>query len=264
MQRLIVRLISREEGKHTIDQSPLPLLIAELLAVEQSPQQQDPRDPQLQQRQPLILRDLLHKPTPPVQRPFFRPTKIQPILLRQIPAELDHALDNPSRIAHDVLRPMPRGRIQRIDDIRLNLRYGMRELEMLTEIVGLVTTFTRGARGVGVGRGDAERPAEEDGGASIVHEDDSPEADPELRFLLREDLRLRIGVVAHCLQSGIVVQTELDGEAHEAAYETPEGAALALQESQIVVIATRVRLDQPPYTSTSAARSGPGDCSRSP
>lgn len=52
-----------------------------------------------------------------------------------------------------------------------------------------------------------------------MQEDDTPQPDPELAFLLRENIGLR---------GRIMMQTQLDGKPNEAADQTPESAPLLL------------------------------------
>jgi hypothetical protein len=58
-----------------------------------------------------------------------------------------------------------------------------------------------------------------------MDENDTPEADAELAFFLRE---YALGGGGVNLRGGVVVQAKLDGEPDKASYEAPEGTALTL------------------------------------
>ncbi len=139
--------------------------------------------------------------------------------------ELDHALDDPGRVAHDRVARLARRGIERVDDVRLDLDDRVGKLKVLGEFNEVLALRAVGLRSVGVGRGHGEGAAEEDRGAAVVDEDDAPEADAELGLFLGE---LGCGLVGGHLDGGVVVQTQLDGETNESADETPEGAALTL------------------------------------
>jgi hypothetical protein len=107
--------------------------------------------------------------------------------------------------------------VQRIDNVSLDLRNGQRQLTVFGK-VGEVVGRACGRGGVGVGRRDGEGTAEEDGCATVVHEDDGPETHAQLAFVVAEDGLFGAGV--H-LGGWVMVQSELDPEPDEAADETP-------------------------------------------
>jgi hypothetical protein len=210
------------------------MLIVQLVRAEERAQQKEPRNPDLEEREALILVDLLHKLRLLLERPVVRAGKVELPLVRQTATELGHALDDTGRIAHEGVTLLARRRVERVDNIGLDLSNGVAEFKVLGKVA--VALGARGARRARVGRSDAEGPAEENGGATVVDEDYPPEVDAEDALFLGEEALLCRWVR---LARGIVVQAELDGEPDKAADEAPERATLTLYMGQIKKIDTK-------------------------
>src|SRR5882762_7044566 len=91
----------------TILQSFVPLRILDSFRAEQSPQEQKPRDTELQERQPLVSGNILHKPSPPLQRPIVCSPEESLIALWKLVAKSDHALNDSCCVSHNGVSALP-------------------------------------------------------------------------------------------------------------------------------------------------------------
>ena len=117
----------------------MPLSVLELLRAEQSTEQQNLRDPDLEQRQPLVLRNVRHEFRALLNGPVLRPAEEPFVVVWQLLPEDAHAPDDPVGMTHDRVRRLPCRRVQRVDNIRLNLRNGRTKHEVLRDLGTLAT-----------------------------------------------------------------------------------------------------------------------------
>ena len=143
----------------TVYQGLVPLGIWQLLAAKQSSQQQNPGDADLQQRQALVRGDVLNQLASLLERPLLSSAKEVFVALWQLPPELDHLLQDATRVAHDGVSGLALWRVQRIDNVRLQFGNGMAEQEVLAQV--RATALRRhGARSVSIIRRDRQGPTE--------------------------------------------------------------------------------------------------------
>lgn len=88
------------------------MLIVQLVRAEERAQQKEPRNPDLEEREALILVDFLHKLRLLLERPVVRAGKVELPLVRQTATELRHALDDTGRIAHEGVTLLARRRVE--------------------------------------------------------------------------------------------------------------------------------------------------------
>ena len=118
--------------------------------------------------------------------------------------------------------------IERVDDVRLNLSDRSGQLEVFRDLFALAPGRPRGVR---VGGRYRQRAAKQNGRASVVHQNNRPQTDAQLTFLLCEDDG--IGVLVRWDNVGVVMKPKLDSQPDQAADKTPECPSLSLFECQL-------------------------------
>ena len=120
--------------KQTINESFMSLSVCQFSRDKQSTQKKYSGNSDFEQGESLIFRDVVHKFDLLFQRPIIRSCEIILVALRKMFPELHHILDNTSGMPDQGISALFAGRIQRVDDIGLNIGDRVGEQEVLREV----------------------------------------------------------------------------------------------------------------------------------
>ena len=222
--------------KRTIYKGFSSLGVRKLLRTEECTEEQNPCDSELEQRQAFVLCDSLHKLQLLLYRPVVRSTEVILVPLGETSPEVSHALHDPRCIVHDTLCRLFVGLVERVDNVGLDIRDGMREFKVVREVIEGRGRGACGARDVGISRGNAKWSSKKNRGPPIVDEHDAPQSDSRLTFLLSEDgyhlgWSFALGHLARWYELGcwVMMEAKFDGEPNETSNETPQCSSLTLE-----------------------------------